>query len=187
MKNSEKALKTPIRIALATLLVGVLMRVLQIPYASVVTFVSFLTIGVLYSVRFSKKQNKQPISYIKMVLVLFWTTNGILRILDFPYTFIFQIGTAILFIAWFAMEGTSYFMDDDRKAKNSIVEIIWNIAMVGGVLTIIAGGLMHLLDWNYAIPTLTVGLSIVTMYILKDIFSPSKEINKDGNNEEYQL
>ena len=187
MRNSDKILKTPIRVALATLLGGILMRILQIPYASVVTFISFLAIVVLYGIRFSKKENKQPIAYIKMVLVLFWTTNGLLRILDFPYTFIFQIGTAIAFISWFAMEGTSYFMDDDRKAKNSIIEIIWNVAMVGGVLTIISGSLMHLLDWDYAIPTLTVGLSIVTAYILKDIFSPAKEANKDQNNEEFQL
>lgn len=187
MKNSDKVLKNPIRFALAALLAGMLMRILQIPFASVVTFMSFLAIAVLYFVRFSKKVDKKPVAYIKMVLVLFWTTNGLLRILDFPYTIIFQIGTAIAFITWFAMEGTSYFMDDDRKAKNSIIEIIWNFAMVVGVLTIISGGLMHLLNWEYAIPTLTVGLSIVTVYILKDIFSPTKEMNKDPNNEEFQL
>lgn len=187
MRNSNKVLKTPIRFALAALLGGMLMRILLIPYASVVTFISFLAIAVLYSVRFSKKEDKKPVAYIKMILVLFWTTNGLLRILDFPYTLIFQIGTAITFITWFAMEGTSYFMDDDRKAKNSIIEIVWNFAMVAGVLTIISGGLMHLLNWEYAIPTLTIGLSIVTAYILKDIFSPAKEIKNDPNNEEFQL
>ncbi|MFX0557962.1 hypothetical protein ACOCEA_14270 [Maribacter sp. CXY002] len=185
--KKDKALKTPIRVALVTLLIGFLMRILHVPFAPGIIFTSFLTIGILYSLRFSKKVDKKPVAYIKMVLVLFWTTNGLLRILDFPYTIFFQIGTAITFIAWFAMEGTSYFMDNDRKSKNSNLEIIWNFAMVVGVLTIISGGLMHLLNWDFAIPTLTVGLTIVTAYILKDIFNPTKEDKPNQNNEELLL
>lgn len=187
MDRSNKTLKTPIRLALATLLVGIVMRILDWPYAKIVIFISFLAIGVLYAIRFSKKKNKRPVAYVKMILVLFWTTNGMLRILDFPYTLFFQIGTAITFITWFAMEGTAYFMDDDRKPKNSLTEIVWNFAMVIGVLTIICGGLMHLLGWEYAIPTLTVGLTVVTAYILKDIFNSSKKENSDNNNEELSL
>ena len=97
MKNSDKALKTPIRVALATLLGGMLMRILHIPYAQVVIFLSFLAIGILYTIRFSKKEDKKPVAYIKMVLVLFWTTNGLLRILDFTYTYIFNISSDIFF------------------------------------------------------------------------------------------
>lgn len=187
MKEPEKALKTPLRIALVTLLCGMLMRILNWPYTEGIIFTSFLTIGILYAIRFSKKEDKKPVTYIKMALVLFWTTNGILKILDFPYTIIFQIGTAITFITWFAMEGTAYFMDEDRKSKNTLIEVIWNFAMVVGVLTIICGGLMHLINWEFAIPTLTIGLTIVTGYILKDIFNPVKEENKDRSNEELQL
>ena len=187
MTDSTKTLKTPIRIALVTLLCGMLMRILNWPYTEGVIFISFFTIGILYAIRFSRKENKQPVAYIKMALVLFWTTNGMLKILDFPYTIIFQIGTAITFIGWFAMEGTAYFMDEDRKAKNSMIEVIWNISMVVGVLTIICGSLMHLLTWEFAIPTLTVGLTLVTAYILKDTFNPVKEESKDRKNEELQL
>ncbi|UWX56197.1 hypothetical protein NYZ99_08065 [Maribacter litopenaei] len=56
--------------------------------------------------------------------------------------------------------------------------------MVLGVLTIIAGGLMQLLKWEFAIPTLTTGLTIVTAYILKDIFNSEKKEKRDNNNEE---
>lgn len=184
MKKSTKALKIPIRVAIVALLCGMLMRILNLPYTEGIIFVSFMAIGVLYAIRFTKKEEKQSVDFIKMVLVLFWTTNGLLKILDFPYTIFFQIGTAITFITWFAMEGTAYFMDGDRTAKNSFIEVIWNCAMVVGVLTIISGGLMHLLNWEYAIPTLTIGLTIVTAYILKDIFNPAKEENKDTSNEE---
>ncbi len=187
MEPNRKVLKTPLRISLVALLTGMVMRMLDWPYAAGVLFTSFLAIGILYLVRFGKKENKKPVAYIKMILVLFWTTNGLLRIMDFPYTLIFQIGTAITFITWFAMEGTAYFMDEDRKARNSLVEIIWNFAMVVGVLTIIGGGLMHLLGWEYSTTTLTAGLTIVTAYILKDVFSPTKETSKDENNKELQV
>ena len=187
MQTHKKVLKTPLRISLVALLLGMLMRMLDWPYAAGVLFTSFLSVGLLYAVRFSKKENKQPVAYIKMILVLFWTTNGLLRILDFPHTLFFQIGTALTFVTWFAMEGTAYFMDEDRKAKNSIIEIIWNFAMVVGVLTIITGGIMHLIEWEYSTTTLTIGLAIVTAYILKDVFSPVKEIEKDPQNQEIQV
>lgn len=187
MQTHKKVLKTPLRISLVALLLGMVMRMLDWPYAAGVLFTSFLAVGILYAVRFSKKENKQPVAYIKMILVLFWTTNGLLRILDFPHTLFFQIGTALTFVTWFAMEGTAYFMDEDRKAKNSMIEIIWNFAMVIGVLTIISGGLMHLIEWEYSTTTLTIGLTIVTAYILKDVFSPVKEIEKDPQNQEIQI
>lgn len=187
MRTHKKVLKTPLRISLVALLLGMVMRMLDWPYAAGVLFTSFLAVGILYAIRFSKKENKQPVAYIKMILVLFWTTNGLLRILDFPYTLFFQIGTALTFVIWFAMEGTAYFMDEDRKAKNSMIEIIWNFAMVLGVLTIISGGLMHLIEWEYSTTTITIGLTIVTAYILKDVFSPIKEIEKDPQNQELQV
>lgn len=187
MSTPNKTLKTPLRVALACLIVGMLSRIVNWPYAGGIIFVSFFTILILYAIRFSRKDPKKSVDYIKMVLVLFWTTNGLLRILDFPNTVIFQIGTALCFIVWFAMEGTAYFMDQDRKSTNTLVEIAWNFAMVVGVLTIIAGGLMQLLQWEFAVPTLTTGLTIVTAYILKDIFNSEKKEKKDNNNEEFQL
>lgn len=187
MEKSTKVLKTPLRVAVVALLCGFIMRMMEIPHTAGVIFVSFLSIGILYSVRFAKKPVKRPVAYIKMILVLFWTTNGLLRILDFPYTMLFQMGTALTFILWFAMEGTAYFMDEDRREKNTIIEIGWNFAMVMGVLSIIGGGLMHLMEWDYATTLLTVGLTIVTAYILKDIFKTSKEEQKGNNSGELQL
>ena len=184
MENSKKAFKNPLRAALSTLLLGMVMKVLHWPYAEGIVFTSFAAVLFLYTLRFSKKKKIKSIDIIKMALVLFWTMNGLLRILDFQYTLIFQIGTGLTFIAWFAMEGTSYFMGKNRKSENSITDIIWNFIMVIGVLTLILGGLMHLLNWNHSIPTLTIGLTIVTSYILKDMFSPQKSSKEESNNEE---
>lgn len=173
----NKVLKIPLRISLVALLIGMAMRMLHWPYAAGVLFVSFAAVLILYAVRFVKKKPKLPVAYIKMLLVLSWTTNGLLRVLDFPYTLFFQIATALMFIVWFAMEGTAYFMDQERKDKNTMAEIFWNFTMVVGVLTIIGGGFMHLVAWEHSITTLIVGLTIVTAYILKDVFTTTKEVD----------
>ena len=126
MENSKKAYKNPIRAAIASLLIGMVMRILHWPFSKGIIFISFAAILILYALRFFKKEEKKSVDLIKMALVLFWTTNGLLTILDFTHTLFFQIGTAFTFIAWFAMEGTSYFMSKEGDAKNSITEIIWN-------------------------------------------------------------
>lgn len=184
MDNTKKAYKNPIRTAIATLLIGIVMRILHYPFSKGIIFISFTAILVLYALRFMKKEEKKTVDLIKMALVLFWTTNGILTILDFTHTLFFQIGTAFTFIAWFTMEGTSYFMSKEGTVNNSITEIIWNFVMTIGVITLICGGLMHLLSWDYSIPTLTLGLTIVTSYILRDIFTAPKKNEDDINNEE---
>jgi len=184
MENSKKAFRNPLRSAIAALFIGLAMRILHWPFSKGVIFISFAAILVLYAIRFSRKKEKKAVDLIKMALVLFWATNGLLTILDYAHTLFFQIGTAFTFIVWFAMEGTSYFMSKDRNVKNSMTEIIWNFVMVIGVITLICGGLMHLLSWEYSIPTLTLGLTIVTSYILKDIFTAPKNNEDDINNEE---
>ena len=187
MALAKKILRTPLRILITLFLIGVLMRVLHWPYASEVLLSSFFGIGILYCFRFWKKKEKRFVDYVKLVLVIFWTANGIFRIMDFPYTLVFQIVIAVSFLTWFFLEGTAYFLDEDRRARNSISQIIWNCAMVAGTLAIIAGSLLNILQWRFAIPLLIAGIAIVAVYILKDAFSSSKLEKEDRNNGEFQL
>lgn len=186
MAFAKKILRTPLRILIAIFLVGVLMRILQLPYASEVLLTSFIGIGILYSIRFWKKVEKRFVDYVKLVLVVFWTANGIFQIMEFPYTVVFQIIIAVSFLTWFFLEGTAYFLDEDRRARNSTSQIIWNCAMVAGTLAIIAGSLLNILQWRFAIPLLVIGILIVAAYILKDAFSNSN-LENDESNEEFQL
>ncbi|MGB3142784.1 MAG: hypothetical protein WBB24_01640, partial [Maribacter sp.] len=95
MEKVKKTLKTQLRASVCTLLIGMVARALHWPYAAGIIFSSFAAILILYAIRFSKKSEKKSLDIIKMTLVLFWTSNGLLRILDFQYTIIFQIGTAL--------------------------------------------------------------------------------------------
>lgn len=187
MALAKKILRTPLRILIALFLVGILMQVLNLQYAEEILLGAFFGIGILYSIRFWKKNEKRFVDYVKLVLVVFWTANGIFRIMEFPYTIIFQIVIAVSFLTWFFMEGTAYFLDEDRRARNSLSQVIWNCAMVAGTLAIIAGSLLNILQWRFAIPLLVLGILIVAAYILKDAFSNSKLENEENSNEEFQL
>ncbi len=187
MALAKKILRTPLRIFIAIFLAGMLVRVLDWSYADQVLLLSFFGIGILYPFRFWRKPEKRFVDYVKLVLIVFWTANGIFRILDFPYTLIFQIVIGISFLTWFFLEGTAYFLDEDRRARNTTTQIIWNCAMVAGTLAIIAGSLLNILQWRFAIPLLVVGILIVAAYILKDAFSNSKLEKEESNNEEFQL
>lgn len=107
--------------------------------------------------------------------------------MDFPYTILFQVIIAISFVLWFILEGTAYFLDEDRRARNSTKQLIWNFAMVAGTLAIIVGSILKILNWEFGLPLLICGIVILAAYILKDVFVADKIANEDRNNEEFQL
>lgn len=183
MSTTKKILKVPLRISLAILLAGILAKMLEWPYASKVVLTGFATLGILYIIRFIVKSQKNILDYIKLVLVSFWSLYGIFTILKFPYTLFFLTMTAIAFLLWFVMEGTAYFLDEDRRAQNSISHILWNCALVLGTLGVIAGSLLKILNWDYSLHLLSLGITMIAAYILKDVFLP--ENHKED--EEYQL
>lgn len=187
MSKTKKILKTPLRISITIILLGMLLRILNWPHAPKIILVAFAATGILYIIRFWKKSEKLFLDYVKLVLVVFWAANGVLRALDFPYTLFVQIVIALSFLTWVVMEGTAYFLDEDRKAKNGKVQVIWNFTMVIGALAIIAGSLLNVLNWQFSIPLLVAGIALIAAYILKDLFSAPKMEKEDHSNEEFQL
>lgn len=187
MTKYKKILKMPLRVSLAVLLSGIIAKMFEWPYAQEIIFYGFVVIGVLYAIRFIKKQEKQFIDYTKLALVSFFSLYGIFSILEFPYTLFFLILMAFTFVMWFVMEGTAYFLDEDRRSKNTTYQILWNCALVIGTLAVISGSLLRILHWDYAIHLLSIGVTIVVAYILKDVFVPETPKHDEHNNEEYQL
>lgn len=114
-------------------------------------------------------------------------TQRVLRTLHLTYTIFFQIVIGLSFVTWFVMEGTAYFLDEDRRSKNQRIQVIWNFAMVVGALAIIAGSILNILNWGFAIPLLVIGITIIAAYILKDVFNSKKIDSGDPGNEEFQL
>jgi hypothetical protein len=187
MPTTKKILSIPLRISVAILLLGMLLRILHWSYASQILLIAFVALGLLYIIRFWKKSEKKFLDYVKLILITFWSVNGIFHMLNLPYVLFFQIVIAITFLIWFVMEGTAYFLDEERKSKNNRSKVFWNFAMVIGTIAIIAGSLLNLLEWQFAIPLLIIGILIVAAYILKDVFDKNKINKEDHGNEEFQL
>ena len=187
MRPSRKVLTLPLRILSIAVLLGVAMKILAWPMATEIMFLSFSTVGLLYCYRFWKKPSKQFMDYNKLVLVSFWALNGIFSLLDLPFTIVFQAIIAISFVLWFILEGVNYFIRGNQKTKNRSMLLLWNLAMVFGTLAIIAGSLLKILDWEYAISLLAMGIAIVCAYIFKDSFTGNGLQNDESNNGEYQL
>ncbi|MGB7395025.1 MAG: hypothetical protein WA913_11575, partial [Pricia sp.] len=104
MPTSKKILTVPLRISITVLLLGMLFQIAEWPYATEIILFAFSAIGLLYPIRFWKKQEKRFLDYIKLILVVFWSVNGIFRALDFTYTLFFQVVIAISFIIWIILE-----------------------------------------------------------------------------------
>jgi len=187
MSTSKKILKLPLRIALAISLIGILARMLEWPYANKILLAGFAALGVLYALRFFSKSEKEFLDYNKLVLVSFWSLYGIFNVMNFPYTLIFLIMTATAFLLWFVMEGTAYFLDEDRRATNSLYHILWNCALVLGTLGVIAGSLLKILHWDYALHLLSLGITMIAAHILKDVFVPETPKEDEQNQEGFQL
>ena len=107
--------------------------------------------------------------------------------MKFPYTLFFLTITAIAFVLWFVMEGTAYFLDVDRRAQNSVYQILWNCTLVLGTLGVISGSLLKILHWDYSLHLLSLGITMIAAYILKDVFVPENNNEDEHNHEEYQL
>ncbi|MBD1262066.1 hypothetical protein HZY62_15800 [Maribacter polysiphoniae] len=186
MSNTKKILTQPLRIFIVAMLIGLLMKILGWPMASQVMFVSFTTIGLLYGLRFWKKPIKQFKDYNKLILVLFWVINGVLSILDVQHTIFIHLVIAISFVLWFVLEGAGYLIHGNQHTKNSTLQLLWNIAMVFGTLAIIAGSLMKILNWEYALSLLVLGIVVVCAYVFRDTFAVEGLKNEDTNGEELQ-
>jgi len=183
MSTNKKILKLPLRISLAILLLGILAKMLEWPYATKILLIGFSSLGLLYALRFLSKSEKEFLDYNKLVLVTFWSLYGIFNVLNFPYTLFFLTMTSIAFVLWFIMEGTAYFLDEDRRTKNNLYHILWNCALVLGTLGVISGSLLKILDWDYALHLLSLGITMIAAYILKDVFVPETPKEDEQNHE----
>ena len=170
--EQKKQLTTPIRIAIIILITGLLSKALQWwSFSDAIIFTGFGLIAGLYSYRFWKKTTKGSIAYIKLILVIFWCLNGIFTIMDFAFSEIFQIISLIAFVFWVVMEGTSYFsVEDNDINKNNFKYLLWNAIMILGAIAIVMGGLFSVLNWEYAIYILVLGVISIMAYILRDVF-----------------
>ena len=171
MENNKKILSIPLRVSMFFILVGFLFKMLHWPLASTILTVAFISILILYAIRFLKKQTKTFLAYNKLILISFWSINGLVQIFHLPFTVYTQSILVLSLLLWSILEGTTYFSQEKNNKKFNAGLVIWNLIMVLGSMAIMSGGFFMLLEWDYALPLLTIGVFLITIYIFKDVFA----------------
>ncbi|MEK6153686.1 hypothetical protein WIW50_10525 [Flavobacteriaceae bacterium 3-367] len=179
MTTDRKVLKIPLRLGIAVLILGILIKIQDwSPHANIIMVTALTGIAVMYSIRFLKKTKKRFLDYVKLILVVVWCTNVVFSIFHLPYEGILEIITFITFLIWTVLEGTAYFARNEDDRKISLDQIMWNGIMVIGSLAIIAGVISKILYYDYATPLLLLGFFLIAVYILRDTFSELLEEKK---------
>ncbi|WP_411030575.1 hypothetical protein [Spongiimicrobium sp. 3-5] len=170
--TERKILKIPLRISIAVLVLGILLKIQQLSSnANAIIITALASIAILYTLRFWKKNKKGFLDYIKLILVVFWCANVVFSVLHLPYETFFETITFITFLIWTVMEGTAYFGLKEGNKNIDLNQILWNGVMVAGSLSIVAGIICRILYWEYATPLLLLGFFLIASYILRDTFS----------------
>ncbi|WP_394749170.1 hypothetical protein [Spongiimicrobium salis] len=172
MAATKKVLKIPIRIGIGVLLLGILFKIQQItPFANHIIVSALAAIAVLYTIRFWKKEKKQFLDYIKLILIDVWCLNVIFSVLHLPYDTILESITFISFLVWAVLEGTAYFAKENEETDISINQILWNGMVVLGSLSVIGGIMFKILHIGYSDLLLGIGLLLIGAYIFRDTFA----------------
>ncbi|MEB8345281.1 hypothetical protein OO010_04440 [Flavobacteriaceae bacterium KMM 6898] len=171
MDSYKKILSVPLRVSMCFILMGFIFKMLHWPLAATILTLAFVSILVLYAIRFWKKPEKSFLTYNKLILISFWTINGLIQIFHLPFALYTQIILVLSLILWVILEGTAYFSKEKKNKKLNTKLIIWNLIMVLGSVAIMSGGFFMLLEWDYALPLLTLGVFLITIYVFKDVFA----------------
>lgn len=172
MAATKKVLKIPIRIGIAILLLGILLKIQQLtPYANEIIVASVGLIAVCYTIRFWRKDQKLFLDYVKLILVDVWCINVVFSVWHLPYDYVFESITFISFLIWAVLEGTAYFAKENEETDISMNQILWNGLVVLGSLSIIGGIMFKILHIGYSDILLGIGLLLIGAYIFRDAFS----------------
>jgi len=167
-KHKDKKLRAPLRISISVLIAGLLFKIQHWPGANIIIVSSFSAIGILYLVRFIYKPQKKPIDYIKVILVLSWSINGVVTVLHLPYHVIFKLVTPATFLIWVFLEGLSYFNEEKNMTQSKRQYILNGLYSVAVVLTMF-GIIFKIMHWPGAVPVLIGGVGLAALSFFADM------------------
>ncbi|MFK7832164.1 MAG: hypothetical protein AB8B52_02705 [Winogradskyella sp.] len=150
---NSKILTFPLRIALIILIFGALFKVMHWPYAAILMFIGSVSLGLLYAVRFLKKQHKIKLDYVKFALISLWIINYLVNafhLVALPY--ILEALIIILFVWWFIEEGV-YYLCIGLTVSALFFALIFKIQ-----------------HWPYGALLFTIGILMLNMLLIFDYF-----------------
>jgi hypothetical protein len=174
--GEEKFLTVPLRISVAVVAIGMLLKILHLEGADLVVLAGFAAIVLMYPFRFYKKGHKILLDYIKISFVLSFCANRIFAVLHLSYREITGYVSLISFVLWLCLEGNDYVFGK-KGAGAKPINIASSSATIAAILIIVAGIIFKIMHIEYADVLLVIGIIGCSLWILKEVFekrSPNK-------------
>ena len=90
--NLINRFSAPVRFCIGILIVGIMFKIMHWPGGSIIMSVAFGLILIFYALKVKSLKKRTNIDYIKLILIGFWSIQGILSINHLPYSEIFRVG-----------------------------------------------------------------------------------------------
>ena len=160
-----KYLDAILQFSVAGALLGVSMKVMHWPYATLVLICSSAIFALIYPIKFWFVKEKRTTDYLKLVLALFWGIGTLLTSLNVAYSSLINYITLGVFLIWFLFRGI------EKNSGISSVLFILSVIFVG------LGCIFRFLQWPGVPILFGIGILIGCLWVVIGLFSP-KHKNK---------
>ena len=181
---AKKLFSIPLKLALACVITGIMLKVMHWPFAGWLIITGFGTVALLYPIRFWKKENKRWIDFARLGFAVSWAINGIFTLNHFPYSWPIQFIAGILSLIWLLSEGVNFLLKEEntKPSVNSKWALETTLIIFACIVTVL-GALFKIQHWPYADAILIAGLVLGVCWMLKDLFIKNELDNNDLDNE----
>ena len=163
----------PIRVGMVLVLFGVLCRLLHWPFADLTLMSGAGAILVFYTLRYSSKRRKDFLDFLKLMLVLLWSTKTLLTAARSHDAIWIDYAALMAFVLWLLLDGFRNDVKVKRQRSNLQPALIPVDKASKRAFSVCAGltfvGVIFLImHWNGAQTLLILGLGGASLWLLKD-------------------
>lgn len=163
-----------LKFSIGIVILGSLFKILHWPYGNIFILSGFSAIMLFYFLRFLYKPDKNLSNISKLLIVVFFCSHKLFTIFHLPYKEYLLYAALVALIGHYIADGFRIFTFDNYS--NSDIAPKYSKAFHPIFLGVaILGALFKIMHWPYAGVLLTLGLSLLAIWFIKDMFLPNKK------------
>ncbi len=182
--RTRKKLTIPLIISVLILICGIVFRIYNLPYSSILFSVANFSVIVLYFIRFISKTNKIFEDYQKLLIVISWSIALVFVFYDFKYSTVFIVLALLIFYLWSVLG--LYELLFEKKGDKKKKPLLSKLLGVLSTFFIISGVISSMLYLPYSKVFIFAGLVVLVVWLLSDfVIKKSKQFNDNILDDDY--
>ena len=154
---SPKRLTLPLRVALGTVVIGLVFKLQHWPMAMALLITGASAIVLLYPFRYAAKSTKAFLDHVKLGLAILWPTSVVFQQMHWPYAKVIGLVASAFGLVWITQAGIAEFWTDERRSTPSR----WSLTLFAlGLVLVTAGTLFRIQHWPHGTVLLLGGLAV---------------------------